>query len=90
MESIISVLHLFACFFSRAPTDFPYACCPPDCRFLRAETVSPCFRALDAQVRRKLPQEIIDCLSLKVRTEEGKQMTTEKWLLIRPERSSEL
>lgn len=65
--------------------------CPPDCRILpHWDCVTSLLRPWHPG-QEEVTQEILDCLSLEVRTEEGKQMmTTEKQPLGRAEGSVEL
>ena len=84
MESIIAVLRLFSCFFPRAPAAFPSGSGAH-------QTVGSSLLRPWHPGQEEVTQEILDCLSLEVRTEEGKQMmTTEKQPLGRAEGSVEL
>lgn len=65
--------------------------CAPDCRFLHGwDHMASCL-CTGSPGQEEVTQDILDCLSLKDRTEEGKQMmTTEKQPPGRGEGSAEL
>lgn len=89
MERMIIVLHVFSWFFSRASAGFFFAQVSTRLQVPPGLRSNPLFPV--PWVPRSRGSHSKDAsLSLEGRTEEGKEMTTEKWPLGRAEGSTEL